>query len=64
MVNESGAQLHASVLQFLINHGYMESVEAFKREARQYLDLLPSINDPKVPQDQLVRDLSNLQIQR
>lgn len=61
MPNSSSPQLHASVLQFLMNHGYMESVEAFKREARRHLDTLPSL---QVSDDQLVNDLSQLQIQR
>lgn len=61
MSNSSNPQLHASVLQFLMNHGYMESVEAFKREARRHLDTLPSL---QVSDEQLVNDLSQLQIQR
>lgn len=61
MPNSSNPQVHASVLQFLINHGYMESVEAFKREARRQLDLLDST---QVSDDQLAHDLSQLQIQR
>lgn len=44
-----------------MNHGYMESVEAFKREARRHLDTLSSL---QVSDDQLVNDLSQLQIQR
>lgn len=39
----------------------MESVEAFKREARQHLDLLPAT---QASDDQLARDLSQLRIQR
>ncbi|CAO0797656.1 unnamed protein product [Mucor circinelloides] len=61
MSDSSSPQLHASVLQFLMNHGYMESVEAFKREARRHLDTLSSL---QVSDDQLVNDLSQLQIQR
>jgi hypothetical protein len=57
----SNPQIHASVLQFLMNHGYMESVEAFKREARRHLDLLPA---SQVSDEQLAHDLSHLQIQR
>lgn len=57
----SSPQIHASVLQFLTNYGYMESVEAFKREARQHLDLLPAT---QASDDQLARDLSQLRIQR
>ncbi|KAI8366924.1 WD40-repeat-containing domain protein [Blakeslea trispora] len=53
----SSSQLHASVLEFLINHGYMESVEAFKREARHQLELAST-------EDKLVLDMSQLQIQR
>ncbi|KAG2208517.1 hypothetical protein INT47_010213 [Mucor saturninus] len=54
-------QVHASVLQFLMNNGYMESAEAFKREARRHLDLLPA---SQVSDDQLANDMSHLQIQR
>jgi hypothetical protein len=61
MSSSSSPQIHASVLQFLMDHGYMESVEAFKREARRHLDTLTS---HQVSQDQLVNDLSQLQIQR
>ncbi|KAI7900801.1 WD40-repeat-containing domain protein [Cokeromyces recurvatus] len=57
----SGPEIHASVLQFLLNHGYMESVEAFKREARHQLDLLSSDESTDV---QLINRLSQLQIQR
>lgn len=55
------AQVHASVLQFLMNNGYMESVEAFRREARRHLDLLPA---SQVSDAQLANDMSHLQIQR
>lgn len=61
MSSSSNPQIHASVLQFLTNHGYMESVEAFKREARHHLDTLTS---HQVYEDQLANDLSQLQIQR
>lgn len=54
-------QVHASILQFLVNHGYRESAEAFRREARRYLDLLPA---SQVPEEQLANDLSRLQIER
>ncbi|KAI8636526.1 WD40-repeat-containing domain protein [Parasitella parasitica] len=59
--SSNSPQLHAAVLQFLMNHGYMESVEAFKREARRHLDTLSSL---QVTEDQLAHDLSQLQIQR
>jgi hypothetical protein len=61
MSNSSSPQVHASILQFLTNHGYMESVEAFKREARRHLDVVDST---RVSDDQLANDLSQLQIQR
>lgn len=54
-------QLHASVLQFLINNGYMESAEAFKREARRHLDILPAT---QVSDQQLATDMSRLQLER
>lgn len=54
-------QMHASVLQFLINNGYMESAEAFKREARRYLDILPA---SQVSEEQLANDMTRLQLQR
>ncbi|KAI8063432.1 WD40-repeat-containing domain protein [Gilbertella persicaria] len=53
----SNPQIHASVLNFLIDHGYMESVEAFKREARQHLDSASG-------DDQLAYDLSQLHLER
>lgn len=55
-------QIHASVLEFLINHGYMESAEAFRREAMRNLDV--SAINTQVTEDQLIQDLANLQIQR
>ncbi|KAG0908671.1 hypothetical protein G6F33_009481 [Rhizopus arrhizus] len=55
----NSAQLHASVLQFLVNHGYMETVEAFKREARSLLDS----EQDSIDADQLAQHLSQLQIQ-
>lgn len=57
----SSPQVHASILQFLTNHGYMESAEAFKREARRHLDVLPM---SQVSDEQLASDMSQLQIQR
>ncbi|GAA5806201.1 WD40-repeat-containing domain protein [Helicostylum pulchrum] len=54
-------QLHASVLQFLVNNGYMESAEAFKREARRFLDTLPA---SQVSEQQLADDMSRLRLQR
>ncbi|KAI8987880.1 WD40-repeat-containing domain protein [Mycotypha africana] len=61
MSNNSGPSVHASVLQFLINHGYKETIAAFRREARQHLDLSSSED---ISESQLVADLSKLQIQR
>ncbi|KAI9478586.1 MAG: WD40-repeat-containing domain protein [Benjaminiella poitrasii] len=57
----SDPEIHASVLQFLLNHGYMESVEAFKREARHQLDL---VSPEESSENQLVDRLSQLRIQR
>lgn len=57
------SQLHASVLQFLINNGYLETAESFKREARHHLSLSDP-NETISDEDQLVQDLSQLQIQR
>ncbi|ORE18766.1 S-adenosyl-L-methionine-dependent methyltransferase [Rhizopus microsporus] len=50
------------LLKFLIDHGYMESAEAFKREARRQLDLAEQ--DDVVDTEQLARQLSQLQIKR
>lgn len=55
-------QLHASVLKFLVGHGYMESAEAFRREARRQLDLAEQ--DDAVDTEQLARQMSQLQIKR
>lgn len=57
----SNPQLHASGLQFLVNNGYMESAEAFKREARRFLDTLPA---SQVSEQQLADDMSRLRLQR
>ncbi|CAO3700645.1 unnamed protein product [Rhizopus stolonifer] len=51
-------QLHTSVLQFLVDHGYLETVEAFKKEAKTVLD------SSEVSSEELTRQLSQLHIQR
>jgi hypothetical protein len=42
------AQSHVTVLQFLVNHGYHETAEVFKREASHYLEphQLPMLLNP------------------
>ncbi|KAI8981109.1 WD40-repeat-containing domain protein [Pilobolus umbonatus] len=56
-------ELHASILQFLVNHGYMETVEAFKREARRHLDMIPSTH-VQIQNTDINHQLSRLQIRR
>lgn len=55
-------QLHASVLQFLIDHGYLETVETFKKEAKTILDSSEAFSE--VSSEELAHHLSQLHIQR
>ncbi|KAI9246131.1 S-adenosyl-L-methionine-dependent methyltransferase [Sporodiniella umbellata] len=55
-------QLHASVLQFLVDHGYVETLDAFKKEAKAVLD--NAEEEYSSSSDELARQLSQLQIQR